>query len=293
MASVETAFIEGINNLVSSILGPISLWLKTEKKIDVSVEDLHDALLLPMPARIPTMNSTPLVMPNIPNNPTSNLNASAPSKAKAAKSRTLGPKEGPKCTYKFQRGKPGVKDQICTSTCMQDLNGVTLPVCKSCSTKKDGKDAINKFYNENGLTPALPPLTGKAAKAARAAMENAAVSGNSSASNSVSQPSQPEEYVIDGEPISFPPDYPNNEGYVVVIPQNIVIHPNEDGDGGYTAFCMYDISIKPAPYRALTASEEEGSKGMKFTVNTDHFSVFMERIGYPIQKTAKTTSKSS
>jgi hypothetical protein len=129
MSSAITNFTESVSSFLTvSVLTPIISWLKEEKGVDVTLDELNGLLTIPKINNrpIPSFGSN-ITPPSFPPHFTGNV-VSQPKK-KSSKEETNNP-DAPRCKYVYKRGAN--KGQTCSKLAVDGTD-----FCKDCS-KKDG-----------------------------------------------------------------------------------------------------------------------------------------------------------
>ena len=128
MSSAITNFTESVSSFVSvTILTPIVSWLKEEKGVDVTLEELNELLTIPRINKPTTPFISNITPPSFPPHFTGNT-ISQPKK-KSSKEENNNP-DAPRCKYVYKRGAN--KGQTCSKVAVEGTD-----FCKDCS-KKDG-----------------------------------------------------------------------------------------------------------------------------------------------------------
>ncbi len=110
--------------ITNSVLNPISVWLKEEKEVDVSVDELMQVLSIPKIAKSSTSVAASVSAPSFP--PHMNNSVATPVTKKKSKEEVV---DGPKCQYVFKRRTN--KGATCPKVAMEGSQ-----FCKECSKKK-------------------------------------------------------------------------------------------------------------------------------------------------------------
>lgn len=247
-----TAFNDGVNNLVSSVLIYLSEWLKNNKSVNVTVEELHDALKLPMTRSIIAPNLMPIPGMNVPVTPTV---------SKGKGKRTQAPKDGPKCTYEKIRGAKG----LCSNTAHKDeKHGIYLPYCKACMGKKNVEPKLKEFYREHGIQYESAAAPEKKATASKAVSNE--------------QDADDDSLSIDVLPMDHP------EGYNVSQPDLLVIKKTADD----TLIAVAAQHKDRNEYHKLTAENKQKATSLKLIVGSDaDYDEFIKELNKPCKIMSK------
>ena len=148
------------NFVVTELSNRLSEWLKTKKSVDVSAEDICEALReeytpssrmagLPAAANIPTQ------MPHLPGY-WNGAGASPAKSSRGGRKKAQVDPNAPKCIYKFQRGKR--QNEVCGTQVSGDGSPGSDQYCKNCLKKKTVQSKINTDSTEKSrLAPPIFP----------------------------------------------------------------------------------------------------------------------------------------
>jgi len=134
---------------ISQCSNHLSEWLKTNKGVNVTAEELCGAFNVPC---IPSCSMAGL--PQAASMATQMPNLGSQSKPKPRKRTNANP-NGPKCIYQFQRGNK--KGKICGDSAAQTGAPGSDEYCKACLKKKTVQNKINNGTSKSTVQPPVLP----------------------------------------------------------------------------------------------------------------------------------------
>ncbi len=141
---------------VNQVATHLSEWLKANKSVDVSAQDICGAFNVPftprtMMAGLPQSANMPTQMPNLPGY--FHGTGASPARRGGRKKAPVDP-NAPKCVYQFQRGNK--KGQVCAEAVANNGAPGSDQYCKNCLKKKTVQNRINS--GSAGRSTVQPPV---------------------------------------------------------------------------------------------------------------------------------------
>jgi len=146
---------------VNQVSSHLSEWLKTNKSVDVSAQDICEAFNVPFTPRpsmtgLPQAANMPTQMPNIPGYFQGSGASASPAGRRGGRKKAPRDPNAPTCVYQFQRGNK--KGQVCGEQVAQDGRPGAEEYCKNCLKKKTVQNRINSGSSSKSSVqpPVLP-----------------------------------------------------------------------------------------------------------------------------------------
>ena len=158
MTTVEQNFETAIKTVLSGSASHLSDWLKENKEVEVSAEEICVAFKVPFrPASTPSFGGGSLQsqMPNIPNYFSTSGAGSSPAKKRGGRAKKEVNNDLPNCEYEMTRGKS--KGQKCPNKILNDGTLGADRFCKACLKKAAVRDTLNKDSDKPTVQPPVLP----------------------------------------------------------------------------------------------------------------------------------------